>query len=152
MLRAIEALNRIAMALASVLMVAVFVVAALAVIFRYAIQHSLSWADESAAYLFIWIIFVGAATEVWAQGHPRVSVLVDRWPARMRSIGSRIAEGAIAVWGMLLLVWGTRAVFLEHAESWSSVPWLSLQIPYLAIPLAGALIIIFAVGRMLAPR
>ena len=55
--RAVDALNRAALALACVLTVCVFVVAGLGVVFRYVIQHSLTWADETASYVFIWLVF-----------------------------------------------------------------------------------------------
>lgn len=150
--RAVDALDRAALAIASVLVVCVFVVAGLGVIFRYVIQHSLPWADETAAYLFIWLVFLGAASEVWHSGHPAVHFVVDRLPAAARRVARIVANIAIAAWGAILLAYGVKAVALEAPESWSSVPSLSLQYPYAAIPVAGALLVTFALARIAVRR
>ena len=150
--RAVEALNRAALALACVLTVCVFVVAALGVIFRYGIQHSLTWADETASYLFIWLVFLGAAAEVWNDGHPSVRFVADRLPVGARQGAAILANLAIAAWGGVLLVYGIKAVQIEAPESWSSLPWISLQIPYAAIPVAGALIVIFGLTKIVVRR
>jgi TRAP-type C4-dicarboxylate transport system permease small subunit len=147
-----DVLNKIALAVASAFMVLIFVVAALGVIFRYVIQHSLPWADETAAYLFIWMVFLGAAAEVWNGGHPAVQLVVDRLSPVGRSIAGVVANAMIAAWGCVLLVFGIKAVILEAPESMSSLPGISLQIPYAAIPVSGALIVIFALARAVARR
>ncbi len=149
---AITAVNRLALAVASVFLVLIFVVAALGVVFRYVIQHSLPWSDETAAYLFIWLVFLGAASEIRNNGHPAVHFVVDRLPPGARRFAGAVANLAIAIWGGVLLVYGIKAVILEAPESWSSVPAISLQIPYAAIPLGGALIIVFALGRAVTRR
>jgi TRAP-type C4-dicarboxylate transport system permease small subunit len=149
---AVEALNKLALIVASTFMVLVFVVAGLGVIFRYVIQHSLPWADETAAYLFIWLIFLAAASEVWNDGHPSVHFIVDRLSPAVRRVAGIVANLAIAAWGGVLLVYGIKAVMLEAPESWSSVRGISLQIPYAAIPVGGALIVIFALAKVVARR
>ena len=146
------ALSRLALGVASLFMVLIFVVAALGVIFRYVLQHSLTWADETAAYLFIYLIFLGAAAEVWSDGHPAVYLIVDRLPPVAQRAARILAYVAIAIWGGVLLVYGIKSVMLEAPESWSSVRGISLQIPYSAIPIGGALILIFAVGKALVRR
>jgi TRAP-type C4-dicarboxylate transport system permease small subunit len=143
-----QALNSLALAIASLLVVLIFVVAGLGVIFRYVLQHSLPWADEAAAYLFIWLIFLGAASEVWTDGHPAMHLFEDRLPPRLRRTARIVAMLTIAVWGGVLLFSGIKAVILEAPESMSSLPGVSLQLPYAAIPVCGALIIIFALAKL----
>jgi TRAP-type C4-dicarboxylate transport system permease small subunit len=150
--RTVEALNKLALIFASAFMVCVFVVAALGVIFRYVLQHSLPWSDEMAAYLFIWLVFLGAASEVWNDGHPAVHVFADRLPPAVRRAAGVLANVAIAVWGSLLVVYGIKAVHLEAPESLSSLPGISLQLPYSAIPVGGALIVVFALAKIIVRR
>jgi len=147
-----DALDRIVLAIASLLMVLIFVVAALGVIFRYWLQHSLPWADETAAYLFIWLVMFGAASEVWNDGHPAVHVIVDRAGPRLCAAIKLIANLTVAAWGAVLLVYGIQAVIIEAPESMSSLPAVSLQIPYAAIPIAGALIVVFALSKAVIRR
>lgn len=147
-----ERLNALALTLASVLTVLIFVVAALGVVFRYVLQHSLPWADETAAYLFIWMVFLGAASEVWDGGHPAIHVVVDRLSPQARFYAKMLANLVVAAWGAVLLVYGIQAVINEAPESWSSLPGISLQLPYAAIPVCGALIIVFALAKALVRR
>ena len=147
-----ERLNALALALASVLTVLIFIVAALGVVFRYVLQHSLPWADETAAYLFIWMVFLGAASEVWDGGHPAIHVVVDRLSPRARFYAKMLANLVVAAWGAVLLVYGIQAVINEAPESWSSLPGISLQWPYAAIPACGALIIVFALAKAMVRR
>jgi TRAP-type C4-dicarboxylate transport system permease small subunit len=149
---AVAALDRIALTVASAFMVLIFGVAALGVIFRYVLQHSLPWSDETAAYLFIWLVFLGAASEILNDGHPAVHFVADRLSPLARRLAGALANLAIAIWGGVLLVYGIKAVILEAPESWSSVPAISLQIPYAAIPVGGALIVIFALGKAFVRR
>jgi len=150
--RVAEALNRLALAVASLLMVLIFIVAALGVIFRYGLQHSLPWADETAAYLFIWLVFLGAASEVWDDGHPAIHIIADRVPAQVRFYVRMLANVVVAAWGAVLLIYGIKAVINEAPESWSSLPGMTLQLPYAAIPVAGALIIVFALTKAAVRR
>jgi TRAP-type C4-dicarboxylate transport system permease small subunit len=146
--RIAAALDTLALGIASLLLVLMFVVAGLGVIFRYVLAHSLPWSDEVAAYLLIWLIFLGAAAEVWSDGHPAMHIFEDRLPPRVRGWARAIALLAIASWGGILLFAGIKAVVLEAPESMSSVPGISLQLPYAAIPVSGALIIVFALTKL----
>ena len=149
---AVAGLNRLALILGSTFMVLVFGVAALGVIFRYVLQHSLPWSDETAAYLFIWLVFLGAASEVRNNGHPAVHFVVDRLSPPVRRLAGVVANLAIAIWGGVLLAYGIKAVILEAPESWSSVPAFSLQYAYAAIPVGGALIVVFALAKVVTRR
>ena len=78
--------------------------------------------------------------------------VVDRLPASARRAAAIVANLAVAAWGSVLLVFGIKAVLIEAPESWSSLPGISLQIPYAAIPVAGALIVIFGLTKIVVRR
>lgn len=65
----------------SCLLLAAVIVAGLGVVFRFVLHDSLSWSDEAAAYLFVWLTCLGAAAGVKLRAHPEVRVLADRVPA-----------------------------------------------------------------------
>lgn len=57
-------------------MMAYFVFAtALQVIARYALELSVPWAEETARYVFIWMVFLGAAYAAKKERHIRVDIL-----------------------------------------------------------------------------
>ena len=44
---------------------------------RYTTNHSLSWSDEAARYLMIWMTFLGAGLALRTGGHVAISNLQD---------------------------------------------------------------------------
>lgn len=63
-------------ALMIVLLAAATIIVFLQVIMRYAFDSSLSWSEESARYLFIWLIYLGISYCAKHDRHIRVDLLM----------------------------------------------------------------------------
>ena len=76
--------NELVIALLAAVTVAVTL---LQVVFRYVLGSSLSWSEELARYLFIWVIFLGVASAARRGQHMAVEALprFSRIPWRERS-------------------------------------------------------------------
>ena len=57
--------------------VAMTLVIFLQVIFRYFLLQSLSWSEEVARYLFVWLTFLGASVVARSQSHITVESVVN---------------------------------------------------------------------------
>ena len=68
----------------ALLLAATIVVTLLQVVFRYGVDSSLSWSEELARYLFIWLIFLGSACAVRRGQHMAVDTLVLLAPLSLR--------------------------------------------------------------------
>ena len=145
-------LSRAIMVIASLLVAIMVVSAALGVLFRYGFGRALPWAEELGVYLFIWMIFLGSAVEVLNGEHPAITFVVDRMPAWAAQASNVIAALAVVIWGLCLVYYGIDALSLESEETWASVPQFSMWWPFAAIPVGGALIVFFAVARLVRPR
>lgn len=92
---------------------------------RYVLNHSLFWSEELARYLFIYLVFLGAAIALRRDGHIQVSFFVDRLPPGARRVA------AVAVDLFLFGFAGT--VFVQSvrlaAMVWT-VPTAALLIPW----------------------
>ena len=105
----------------------------LQVFFRYLLQVSVPWTEEAARWFYAWQIFLGSAVAMRERIHLRVTVLVDRFQGRARSLLEFLTAlagvGFIAgiIWGSLVMI---RAVYPVEAGSFPvSTSYLYLSIP-----------------------
>jgi TRAP-type transport system small permease protein len=106
---------------------------------RYVLNHSLFWSEELARYLFIYLVFLGAAIVLRRDGHIQVSFFVEHLPPNLRR--------GVAVLGDLLLLGFAGIVFTQSvrlaAMVWT-VPTAALLIPWTLVYLG----IVFGMGAM----
>lgn len=115
---------------------------------RYVLGSSPSWAEQSALTLMIWFIFLGGAAGVRDGFHIRIIAGENMLSRPGRKKLRVVANIIVGLCGLAMLWWGGQLV----ARTWSHViP--SLGIPrgmaYLAIPIAGALTVLFSIERIL---
>ena len=122
--------------LIAVLFGATLVVITAQIVWRYLFNDSLTWTEELARYLFVWITFVGAALAIRDGTHIRVALVVDRLPARVRR-WLDVAQLVLVVFFLCLLVGlGFQWVWLNTD---AVTPALGLPLAYVcyaALPLA----------------
>jgi hypothetical protein len=80
-MNAIQSANRGVLIVSYVVIIAVCF---MAVIFRYLLNDSLTWAEEFARYLFIAMVFLGGAYVILDDGHLRMDVLYTSVPRVVR--------------------------------------------------------------------
>jgi TRAP-type C4-dicarboxylate transport system permease small subunit len=127
------------------------VVTSAQVFFRYALGSSLSWSEELARYLFVWIIFLGTSVAARRHQHIVVDVFVRMFPRSWyRSIhaattGVSIVFFAILAYVSLQLV--QNALYQHSTALDISVAWV-----YAAAPIGAMLSILYlAVGLVQGP-
>lgn len=138
---------KLTLVICGLLLLAMVVIEALGVIFRFVLHDSLSWSDELASYLFVWLTCLGAAAGIKLRVHPEVKALADRLPVAMQQGLEDLADIAIAALGAVFVIYGGDMLALIGSETASSLP-ISMVYPYLAIPVGGALLILHAATRV----
>jgi TRAP-type C4-dicarboxylate transport system permease small subunit len=136
-------LDRVTLLLLTVLLVVV----GAQIFARYVLNHSLFWSEELARYLFIYLVFLGAAIVLRRGGHIQVSFFVEQLPPRLRR--------GVAVLGDLLLLGFAGIVFTQSvrlaAMVWT-VPTAALLIPwtlvYLGIVLGTGAMVLVLLGAL----
>jgi TRAP-type C4-dicarboxylate transport system permease small subunit len=91
---------------------------------RYILNSPLTWSEELARYLFVWVVFLGASTAIKSRSHTRFSLLLQRLPER----GQRIL---VIVGNMSLLPF---LAILIYQGSHLAVRGLEVRTPGLGIP------------------
>lgn len=116
----------------------------LQVIFRYALDHPLSWSEELSRYCFIWIVYLGAALAVKHGAHIGVDYLYKVLPDTLKNV-------VFVVTNLLILAFaGT--VFYEsvpvigiNLSQHSPAIGIPMGLVYLAIPTGFAAIFFYVV-------
>jgi C4-dicarboxylate transporter DctM subunit len=130
-------------------MVALVVVTGAGVVSRYLAGSPLAWTDEVAGYLFVALTFLGAASGVARDDHPRITVLVDRMPATLRRVAEAVAFGGSIGLLVVLVQYGWLATDGAMDVSMTSLAF-SQGWAYAVIPIASALMILFMLRNRIA--
>jgi TRAP-type C4-dicarboxylate transport system permease small subunit len=142
-----NAILKLNLCVSACLLCAMVAIAGMGVIFRFLLHDSLSWSDEMAAYLFVWLTCLGAAAGVKLRAHPEVRVLADRCPAGASRALADLTDCAVLALGAVLVVYGGNMLELMGTETASSLP-ISMIYPYLAIPIGGGLMAFHSAVRI----
>jgi TRAP-type C4-dicarboxylate transport system permease small subunit len=142
-----RALGNIVEAVLLVMMVALCADVFLGVFSRYVLARTFTWYDEIARLLFVWITFLGAGVGVKRGVHFRLHLLVDRFPRALQR--ATVIFGVLVVmgFGWILIQQGWKLVELGQFQQ-TPVMGLSKQYIYLAVPVGGALVILFSLGPL----
>lgn len=121
------------------------------VIGRYILSSSPSWTEQAAQVLMIWFAFLAAAAGVREGFHIRIVALEEAVSPRVRRALQLVGALVVAGCGLAMLVLGGELVL----RTWThTVPSLGISrgVAYLGLPISGALILVFALEKVLAPE
>ncbi|MFL9964343.1 TRAP transporter small permease [Paraburkholderia sediminicola] len=142
-----DLLLKITLFLCGGLLLVMVLVAGLGVVFRFILHNSLSWSDELAAYLFVWLTCLGAAAGAKLRVHPEVRVLADRCPPAFAQTLADLTDCVVLGLGVVFVMYGGDMLELMGTETATSLP-ISMVYPYLAIPVCGALLVFHSAVRI----
>ena len=151
MRRLVEVVNRTADLLTQILLGVMVVVVFTQVIFRFFIQQPLSWSEEVARYVFVWIIWIGAAVVVKQGGHPGMDLLTKSFSPRWQRV-TEIAMALLYVATLLTVVFTGFGLVLVNMSQPSPAMELPMGIPYAAIPLAAVIMLLNLACYVFFPR
>ena len=114
---------------------------------RYALGQQAGWTEELARFLLIWIGMLGTAYAAGQKNHLALSFLSAKLGARSQhrlSAFVLLLIGGFALAAMV--VGGLRLMYVTHTLGQASAALrLPLALVYAAIPLSGALVVLYSV-------
>ena len=119
----------------------------LGVFSRYVMQATFPWYDEVARLCFVWMIFLGAAVAVRRGAHFRVHLFVDRLAPRAQRVVEVVVTLIVMAFGLVLVAGGLRMAPIAHRQLTDALE-LSMLWFYAALPVGGALMVVFAVPHL----
>src|ERR1035437_7905226 len=90
--------------LAAVVVVAEVLVLLTGVVSRFVFNHPLTWSDELASIMFLWLAMLGAAIAQRRGQHMRMTALVGMCKGRLRGVLEAAGSAAPALFLLLILV------------------------------------------------
>jgi TRAP-type C4-dicarboxylate transport system permease small subunit len=132
-----------------VLLMCMVVITSAGVLWRYGFNSALSWSEELARFLLIWVSFLGAALATYRDAHIGISVVFDRLPPFTQRWVERIVNVIILLFMGAILVYGIQ--FLPDV-SLRIAPTLQVRmnIPYLVLPISSAIMMFQLLVKMIA--
>ena len=100
---------------AAVLVAVEIVVLFAGVVSRYVFHAPLTWSDELASILFLWLAMLGAVIALRRGEHMRLTAIVTRVPARWRALLETVAALVVMAFVMLVLLPANQYVVEEWA-------------------------------------
>jgi tripartite ATP-independent transporter DctM subunit len=144
-------LRRAVEALASVLLVVEIGVLFTGVVARYLLHTPVTWSDEVASILFIWLAMLGAAAAFQRNQHMKMTALSDRaGPVAGRVL--QVLSLAVPLAFMLLIVHPAAEYALEERMVVTPALEISNAWRAFAFPTGVSLMIVFAICRMVRSR
>jgi TRAP-type C4-dicarboxylate transport system permease small subunit len=145
--RLCDRLNRATEIVIAILLCATVLVTLLQVTFRYGLGSSLSWSEELARYLFIWVIFLGVASAARRGEHMAVTALASVLPAALlRPLAAVIIAASLAFFAVVLY---TTVLLTENAiPQLSTALEVSVAFVYVAAPIGATLTMLHLVNGL----
>jgi len=108
---------------------------------RFIFKIPISWVEEVATYLLIWISLVGSAVAIRIGGHVGVGLIVSRLKTGARTFVSWVNVLTILAFVMTLIFLGMRLAIREMGQLGHATR-ISMFWPFLSIPVGCFLILI----------
>ena len=153
---AIEGIRRIVRAVAWLLRASLIAAAAvmlaciaIQVVMRYVFGQTPSWSEEVAILMFAWTTLGGLALGIHDGFHVRLTLALDPLPGPGRVWAERGIDLIAAVFGACLIWSGLRFVDFTQGSVSAAIAY-PVEILNGMAPLAGALVCLFAIVRVVA--
>ncbi|PKM54158.1 MAG: TRAP transporter small permease [Firmicutes bacterium HGW-Firmicutes-5] len=104
------------------------------VIFRFIFNNPLSWSEELARYLFVWITFLGASICARERGHIGMDFVVSKFPDKWQSIVEHIGLLLMIVTSITIAITSMETVISNFGQT-SPALRLNMGFIYSAIPI-----------------
>jgi TRAP-type C4-dicarboxylate transport system permease small subunit len=92
---------------------------------RFITRDPLSWTEEAARYLYVYVVFLGASAAVTERSHVAIDVLVLRLPRLGRLVVAVLVNVGVLFVLANLAYWGVRATIRQL-----NIPLVVLDISY----------------------
>lgn len=130
--------------LVGILMTVMTVVVIIGVFYRYVLGDALSWTEEMARYVMIWMCFLAASVLVREGGHIGISILRDMAPPAGKTVFLVVADIASIAF---LLMWGVISVESYEIVKYDISPGVNITLGWVfaSQPVCALLMLIQAV-------
>lgn len=148
MSKLLDLMSRASLFISASCLVAMTTIISYQVVARYFFNASPAWSERLSLVLLAYLVFFGAAVGVHERFHIRIDALRNAVPDAVGKAFDIIANSAVAIAGIVMLIAGWQLTTTLWAFD---IPSLGLPrgLALLPLPIAGALITLFSSAQLL---
>jgi TRAP-type C4-dicarboxylate transport system permease small subunit len=94
------------------------------VVTRYLLDDPSIWTEECARYLYVGVVFFGAAAAVSERSHIGMPFIVERLPTGLRLVTGLLTQALSVMFCIAVVIWGSRAAWREM-----DLPSVAMEFP-----------------------
>ena len=131
------------------LLAGLVIIVCLGVFFRYVLNSSLTWYDEFASYMLVWLTFYGTVVADYQRRHIGFDVLVNKLAPLARKVVDVAAELAVLGFQFVLFYYGWVLMQRMGDETAISLPWVKVTWISSVLPVTGGIMLLISITRMI---
>ena len=128
-----------------VLLVATVVVTFSQVVTRYFLHMSLSWSEEVARFLFVWIAMLGAAYGFKTRSHFAIVFLVNRFPRRLQRLVGTLVFFTASTFLAVFVLEALYLILTTTIGQRAPVTQMTMAVPHSSAPVGGTLMLYYLI-------
>ena len=86
------------------LIFAMSVIIFIQVIMRYVFQNSLTWSEELARYMFVWLVYFSVSFTARRQKHIRIDAAINLYPKKLRPYVEILSEVIVLAFSIFIAI------------------------------------------------
>ena len=92
------------------LMFAMSIIIFIQVIMRYVFQNSLTWSEELARYMFVWLVYFAVSFTARREKHIRIDAAINLYPKKIRPYIEILSEIIVLAFSIFIAITGVTVV------------------------------------------
>lgn len=117
-------------------------ITAAAVTLRYGFDRPITWSEEVAKYLMVWVAFLAGSQALRDGAHVSVDIFVALLPIKGARICALVSYILVCAFLLVLLIWGAKFVYGVRTQ-YNPMLWnMSMVVPYAAVPVGAFLMLL----------
>jgi TRAP-type C4-dicarboxylate transport system permease small subunit len=131
--RSLAALRYAVNGVAIILLCAMIVLILLQILGRYVFNYSISWSEEAAIFVQVWLVMLGTGIAMRNRNHVGIDILITRCPPMVQRL-AKTASFLLGAWFLLVVITGSFSLIAVGLIVKSTALQIPLAIPYAALP------------------
>jgi len=128
-----------------VILVTIVTITLAQVVFRYVLQLSLTWSEELARFLLMWLAALSSAYAFKVRSHFALHFVVDRFDERARQVIGTLVTALVSLF-LIVFAWESAKFLLVVRDQTAPGTGMSMAVPY-SSALVGSLLMLYYVVK-----
>lgn len=120
----------------------------LGIFYRYVVGEALSWYDEFAGFILVWLTMYGSVLALARRKHISFDTLVEKMPRPVRRAVDIFGVLCVLSFSLVLLIAGWQLLRGMAEETVVSVPEIKIGWIYSVMPISGALMVFISLLQL----